>query len=95
MKHIGLDNILAFHTKIISKTGGSDRGLIESALNRAFVTFDGKDLYKEVEKKISVITRGVIRNHGFIDGILLLIRKIQMKDNMIFKDSPQKPCEPS
>ncbi|MCT4592676.1 MAG: type II toxin-antitoxin system death-on-curing family toxin [Anaeromicrobium sp.] len=72
MKNIGLDNILAFHTKIISKTGGSDgvrdRGLIESALNRAFVTFDGKDLYKEAEKKISIITHGLIRNHGFVDG---------------------------
>jgi death-on-curing protein len=42
MRGLGVDNIVLFHEKIINETGGSsgirDRGLIESALNRAFMT---------------------------------------------------------
>lgn len=42
MRFLNIDNIILFHEKIISETGGSlgirDRGLIESALNRAFTT---------------------------------------------------------
>jgi hypothetical protein len=38
----------------VEQTGGSDEirdlGLIKSGLNRGFATFDGVDLYKEVEK---------------------------------------------
>jgi|SRR5690554_513112 len=72
MKGIDVEEILIFHRKIIEQTGGSDGvrdiGLIESALNRAFSTFDGNDLYKEIEDKVSVITYGLIKNHGFVDG---------------------------
>ncbi|WP_278287446.1 type II toxin-antitoxin system death-on-curing family toxin [Clostridium acetireducens] len=56
---------------------------MESALNRGFVTFNGEDLYKEIEKKIAVIAHGLIRNHGFIDGnkrigvsVLIILLKI-------------------
>jgi death-on-curing protein len=72
MEFIDIENILLFHKKIVSMTGGSDGvrdlGLIESALNRGFMTFDGRDLYESIEMKISVISHGLIRNHGFIDG---------------------------
>ena len=86
MKTINADEVLIFHKKIIEQTGGlggvRDIGLVQSALKRAFSTFDGQDLYKEVEDKISVITYGLIKNHGFIDGnkrigvavMLLLLR---------------------
>ena len=86
MKMIGAEEILIFHKKIIKQTGGlygvRDIGLIESALNRASVTFDGIELYKSIEDKISVITYGLIKNHGFVDGnkrigvstMLLLLR---------------------
>ena len=101
MKSIEVADILVFHKKIIEQTGGSDGirdiGLIESALNRAIATFDGKDLYKEIEEKISVITYGLIKNHGFVDGnkrigvsvMLLLLRlnkiKIQYSQNELVK----------
>ena len=72
MKTISLEELLVFHRKIIEKTGGSkgirDLNLIESALNRAFVTFESKDLYKDVIDKIAAITYGLIQNHGFVDG---------------------------
>ena len=72
MKTISLEELLVFHRKIIEKTGGSkgirDLNLIESALNRAFVTFESKDLYKDIIDKIAAITYGLIKNHGFVDG---------------------------
>lgn len=86
MKGIDVEDVLVFHRKIIEQTGGSDGirdiGLIESALNRALTTFDGNDLYKDIEDKISVITFDLIKNHGFVDGnkrigisvMLLLLR---------------------
>lgn len=87
MKSVNLSQVILFHEKIISRTGGSDGirdiSLIESALNRAFATFDGKELYKNDLLKISVITYGLINNHGFIDGnkrigiaVMLLLLKI-------------------
>ena len=72
MRFLSLENIILFHEKIISKTGGSagvrDKGLVESALNRAFATYDGIDLYLSTIEKISVISHSLISNHGFIDG---------------------------
>jgi death on curing protein len=72
MNFIDFEEVEIFHTKTIEKTGGSkgirDIGLIESALNKPFQTFDGKDLYNSVVDKISAITFSLISNHGFIDG---------------------------
>ncbi|HWJ78893.1 MAG TPA: type II toxin-antitoxin system death-on-curing family toxin [Niallia sp.] len=72
MKTLNIEQILHFHTKIIAATGGSDgtsdRGMIESAIGKAFVTFDGQDLYPDVYKKIAVTTYALIKNHGFVDG---------------------------
>lgn len=72
MKFLRIENVLMFHEKIIKETGGGagirDRGLIESALNRGFMTYDGKDLYPSIIEKISVIAHSLISNHGFVDG---------------------------
>ncbi|QUH21995.1 type II toxin-antitoxin system death-on-curing family toxin [Alkaliphilus sp. B6464] len=72
MRVLNIQNIILFHEKIIKETGGStgirDRGLIESALDRAFATYDGVDLYPSVVEKISVIAHSLISNLGFIDG---------------------------
>jgi death-on-curing protein len=72
MKSVEVNQIITFHQKIVQATGGSDgvrdRTLIESAINKAFATFDGIDLYESIFKKISVITYSLIKNHGFVDG---------------------------
>jgi len=72
MTGINVEDVLVFYRKIIEQTGGSDGirdiGLIESALNRALTTFDSNDLYKDIEDKISIITYGLVKNHGFVDG---------------------------
>jgi death on curing protein len=86
MISVDVEDIIKFQKKIVLATGGSygirDRSLIESALNKAFVTFEGTDLCSGVLKKISIITYTLIENHGFIDGnkrigvstMLLLLR---------------------
>ena len=98
MKSVELEDVLVFHRKIIEQTGGSngirDLGLIESALNRAFMTFEGKDLYKEIEDKISALTFSLVNNHGFVDGnkrigvavMILLLRLNDIKVNYSQKD---------
>lgn len=98
MEFIDLDNVILFHKKIVNKTGGSDGvrdlGLIESALNRGAMTFDGRELYEGTEMKISVITHGLIRNHGFIDGnkrigvaVMILLLKL---NNILIRYSQQE-----
>src|SRR5699024_4294564 len=70
-----------------SQTGGStgirDLSVIESALYKAFQTFDGKDLYEGELKKIVAIAYALISNHGFVDGnkrigvsVMLLLLKL-------------------
>ena len=72
MKVLSLENVIIFHEKIIIESGGSagtrDECLIESALNRAFASYDGIDLYPNIIDKISAITHSLVGNHGFIDG---------------------------
>lgn len=80
-----------FHQKIVRATGGldgvRDQGVIESALNRALQSFDGKELYVGIEKKIAITGYSFIKNHGFVDGnirigvavMLLLLRINQIK----------------
>lgn len=69
---LNIENIILFHEKIIKETGGSkgvrDIRLIESALNRPFMTYDGRDLYSSNIEKIAVIMHSLISNHGFVDG---------------------------
>jgi death-on-curing protein len=72
MRFLSVDDIVLFHEKIIKETGGSygirDIGLIESALNRALMTYGGKDLYPSIIEKIAVVAHSLIANHGFVDG---------------------------
>ena len=89
MKTIDVNELLLFQKKIISSTGGldgvRDKGLLESALSRSNMTFDGSDLYDSIEKKISVITHSLIANHGFVDGnkrigVAMMILLCKMND---------------
>ncbi len=86
MISIELEHVLVFHNKIIEATGGSsgirDKSLVESALHKAFATFDNQELYPGILRKIAVVTYSLINNHGFVDGnkrigaavMLLLLR---------------------
>ncbi len=72
MKRLSVDYILKLHKKMIHRTGGApgvrDIKLLESAVHNAQATFDGQDLYPEIESKIATTCYGVINNHPFIDG---------------------------
>ena len=60
------------HQLIAEETGGSvgvrDVGLLESALNNAYATFGGEELYKTKEEKAASLGFSLISNHAFVDG---------------------------
>ena len=64
--------VLLLHQYIAAETGGSvglrDEGLLESALEGAFATFEGKELYPTKEEKAARIGASLVSNHAFLDG---------------------------
>ena len=66
------EKVKLLHQLISEETGGSvgirDEGLLESALEGAFATFDGKDLYRSKEEKGARLGYTLISNHAFVDG---------------------------
>ena len=45
-----------------------DFGLLESALESAYATFDGQELYPSKEEKGARLGYALISNHAFVDG---------------------------
>lgn len=66
------DKVLLLHQLITQETGGDpgirDVGLLDSALESAYATFDGKDLYPTKEEKAARLGFALISNHAFVDG---------------------------
>ena len=66
------EKVLLLHKLIAAETGGSvgvrDEGLLESALEGAFASFDGQDLYPSKEEKGARLGYTLISNHAFVDG---------------------------
>ena len=66
------EKVELLHQLISEETGGSigvrDEGLLESALEGAFATFDGNDLYPSKEEKGARLGYTLISNHAFVDG---------------------------
>lgn len=66
------EKILLLHKLITEETGGDpnirDINLLDSALESAFQTFDGKELYPTKEEKGARIGYSLISNHAFVDG---------------------------
>lgn len=60
------------HEQLIKETGGSsgvrDRGLLESAIEAPFQTFDDLELFPTVQEKAARLGFGLIRNHAMVDG---------------------------
>ena len=72
MIKISVEMAKLLHQLIAEETGGSeglrDEGMLESALESAFQTFDGKELYPSKEEKAARIGYSLISNHSFVDG---------------------------
>lgn len=66
------EKVLLLHQIISEATGGDrnlrDINLLDSALESAFQSFDGKDLYPSKEEKAARIGYSLISNHAFVDG---------------------------
>lgn len=66
------EKVLLLHKLMIAETGGSagirDYNLLDAALEGAFITFDGKELYPTKEEKAAKIGFELISNHAFVDG---------------------------
>ncbi len=66
------DKVLLLHGLIAAETGGDpdlrDINLLESALEAAFQTFDGRELFPTKEEKGAKLAFSLISNHAFVDG---------------------------
>ncbi len=66
------DKVLLLHQIISAETGGDpelrDINLLDSALESAFQTFDGQELYPTKEEKAARIGYALISSHAFVDG---------------------------
>ena len=66
------EKVLLLHKLITEETGGDpnlrDIGLLDSALESAFQTFGGEELYPTKEEKAARIGFSLISNHAFVDG---------------------------
>ena len=66
------DKVLLLHKLITEETGGDpelrDITLLDSALESAFQTFDGVELYPTKEEKGARLGFSLISNHAFVDG---------------------------
>ncbi len=66
------NQIVSIQSSLIAATGGSDGvrddGMLDSAMNAPFQTFDGYDLYQTLLQKAARLGYSLVSNHPFIDG---------------------------
>ena len=66
------EKVLLLHKLLAEATGGSvgvrDEGLLDSALESSFASFDGQELYPSKEEKGARLGYTLISNHAFVDG---------------------------
>lgn len=72
MKRFSVEQLMLLHSIVIEKTGGTDgvrdATLLESAVESAFQSFGGVDLYPTVIEKAAKLAYGIAMNHPFADG---------------------------
>ena len=66
------EKVKLLHQLMAEATGGSvgvrDEGLLDSAIESAFASFDGFELYPSKEEKAAKLGYSLISNHAFVDG---------------------------
>lgn len=69
---LSTQKILQLHHFLIQETGGlddlRDEGLLDSAAQGPFATFDGQELYPNLEQKAAKLGYMLAKNHAFLDG---------------------------
>lgn len=72
MTKFSVEKVKLLHQLMAEETGGAigvrDEGLLDSALESIFQTFDGKELYPSKEEKGARLGFTLISNHAFLDG---------------------------
>lgn len=67
-----IEEIVFLHEKLINKTGGShglrDKGLLESAVYSAEISFGDIEQYPSIEEKSARLMFALTANHAFVDG---------------------------
>ncbi|MBR2013286.1 MAG: type II toxin-antitoxin system death-on-curing family toxin [Clostridia bacterium] len=89
------EKVLLLHQMITAETGGDpnirDIGLLESALDSAFATFGGEELYPTKEEKGAKLGYSLISNHAFVDGN----KRIGMYVLLTFMEINGMPIDPT
>ena len=64
--------VCRLHEILVAETGGDpnirDEALLDSALESAFQTFGGVELFPTIEEKAAKLGFSLIANHAFVDG---------------------------
>ena len=78
------EKVLLLHQLMTEDTGGDagvrDFGLLDSALENIYQTFDGQELYPTKQEKGARLGYTLISNHAFVDGN----KRIGMYDMLTF-----------
>ncbi len=84
MIKLNKEKIMLLHNLLCKETGGSaglrDTDLLESAIESAYQTFGGVELYPTAEEKGAWLGYSLISNHAFVDGN----KRIGMLAMMVF-----------
>jgi death-on-curing protein len=69
---LDLEDVLALHDLHLQRYGGSagirDRGLLESAVAQAKVSFGGDYLHADLAAMTAAYLVSIVKNHPFVDG---------------------------
>lgn len=72
MKILTKKQIISLHEDLIQTSGGikgiRDEGLLESAVQMPFQSFENIDLYPSIQQKAARLAFGLVKNHAFLDG---------------------------
>ena len=91
------ENVLTIYNLLTESTGGTvgvrDEGLLVSALEAPFQTFDGVELFPTTLEKAVRLGYGLVANHPFVDGnkrigILVMLTFLELNSISVeFKDN--------
>jgi death-on-curing protein len=72
MNYLTVEQVLFIHARLIAETGGihgvRELGLLQSAVRRSQVTFNGQDLYPDLFSKAAALLESLVGKHTFLDG---------------------------
>ena len=70
MRYLTLGEVLDLHRRVIEQSGGADGvrdlGGVESAVAQPQMTFDGDELYPNIESKATALCFSLVMNHPFV-----------------------------